>query len=237
MRRPRATDVRRDHPCLVKTDRGDVHCRRVVLATLIPFMDQGGFFVRAYPSRAYALAARLTDQAPRGMYISAESPIRSIRTLPEGRGIVVAGEDHKVGQDSDTQERFRVLEAWARRRFDVAEITHRWSSQDYVSADGLPFVGSLPLAGGDIMVITGLNRWGLAMSAAAAMILTDAIQGEKHPWSSVFNPNRANVLASAKKFVCENTNVAKRFVGGSAPRDLGETVEGTDERGGGRRIA
>ena len=154
-----------------------------------------------------------STKAPRGMYISAESPIRSVRAFPDESGVIVAGEAHKVGQDPDTRARFSALEAWARRRFDVEEITHRWSSQDYVSADGLPFIGNLPFAGGEIAVVTGLNRWGLAMSAAAAMILTDAIQGKEHPWSSVFNPNRANVLASAKKFVCENTNVAKRFVG------------------------
>ena len=43
----------------------------------------------------------------------------------------------------------------------------------YVSADGLPFIGRLPLSPGRVLVVTGLNRWGLAMGAAAALILDE----------------------------------------------------------------
>lgn len=212
----RATDVHRDDPCVVKTDRGDIRAQHVVLATLIPFMDQGGFFVRAFPSRSYAVTAKLAGSepsAPSGMYINVESPVRSVRPLPGRRGILIVGEDHKVGHDADTRRRYLALESWTREHFEVAHFTHRWSAQDYVSADGLPFIGPLPFAAGRVMVITGLSKWGLAMGAAAARILTDLIQGREHPWSSVFDTRRTNVLASARKFVSENLDVAKRFVG------------------------
>ncbi len=56
----RAVDVdeRPDH-AIVRTATGDLRADHVVLATLLPFVDLGGFFAKARPSRAYGVAARL----------------------------------------------------------------------------------------------------------------------------------------------------------------------------------
>ena len=63
----RATRVReRSDHVVVETDHGIVRANHAVIATLLPFVDSGGFFARARASRAYGLAARLRSPAPVG---------------------------------------------------------------------------------------------------------------------------------------------------------------------------
>ena len=56
---------------MVRTDPGSVTAAHVVVATLLPFVDRGGFFAKAQPVRSYAMAVRLGGGVPEGMYLSA----------------------------------------------------------------------------------------------------------------------------------------------------------------------
>jgi Rieske Fe-S protein len=105
------------------------------------------------------------------------------------------------------------LEAWTKRWFPVRAVEHRWSAQDYMSADGLPYIGRVPLQQGHCWVATGYNKWGLTTGTAAALIIGDLIRGRDNPWATVFDATRTDVLPSAQKLVEENADVAKRFVG------------------------
>ena len=76
------------------------------------------------------------------MSINAGSPTRSVRTASrDGETVlIVVGESHKVGEETETGQHFENLEEWAREQFGVTEFENSWSSQDY-SFDGPPFVG------------------------------------------------------------------------------------------------
>ena len=200
----------REHTRVV--DVGTLRADHVVLATHLPFPHAGAFFARAHPYRSYALAARIAGPRPRGMYISAESPTRSIRSTPDG-WVVLGGEGHKVGHDDDTRQRYEALEAWARERFGVEEIGYRWSAQDYETVDGMPYVGRLTDGRSRVWVATGFRKWGMSNGTAAAMILTDLIAGRANPWAEAFDSTRLSPQASAKSFVRENAEVGVRFVG------------------------
>ena len=195
----------------VVTDRGNVTAQEVVVTTHIPFVDTGGYFGRMDPMRSYALAAKVRGERPRGMYISVEQPTRSVRSTASG-WLVVSGEGHKVGHDDDTRERYAALEGWTAETFDTEPIEHRWSAQDYEPADGLPFVGRLPGQDG-AFVATGFGKWGMTNGVAAAMILSDLVQGRPNPWEATFDATRVALKQSAKGVVSENVDVAKRFVG------------------------
>jgi glycine/D-amino acid oxidase-like deaminating enzyme/nitrite reductase/ring-hydroxylating ferredoxin subunit len=210
----RVRDVTEDkRGCDVMTDLGTFKAGHVVVATHLPILDAGGFFARAHPYRSYALAARLADRRERihGMYISAESPTRSIRSTPDG-WTIIGGEGHKVGQDDDTRERYRVLEDWASRHFAIDEIGYRWSAQDYESVDGLPYVGLLSPGHERVWTATGFRKWGMTNGTAAAMILKDLITETANPWSEAFDSTRLAPGASVKSLVAENLDVGKRFV-------------------------
>jgi glycine/D-amino acid oxidase-like deaminating enzyme/nitrite reductase/ring-hydroxylating ferredoxin subunit len=211
--RTRALRVHDGAPCRVDTDRGTISADSVVVATHFPFTDRALFFARQHPERSYCLAARIDGAAPNGMFISAGSPTRSIRSHPvEGEEVlIVGGEGHKVGQGGAMAPRYRTLATFAEKNWDVSEVLYRWSSQDNMPADGVPFVGRLTPRSRATYVATGFRKWGLAMGAAAAELLTGAILGREDETLAFFDPNRLNPVASAKDLVSENANVAFHF--------------------------
>jgi Rieske Fe-S protein len=196
----------------VTTARGTVTADFAVLATHLPFLDRGGFFARAHPYRSYALSMRLRGDVPEAMCISAEDPTRSLRPAPGAR-LIVGGEGHKSGRDPDTRQRYAALEAWARSRFDVEEIEQRWSAQDYLTVDGLPYVGRLRRNEERVLVATGFRKWGMTNGTAAAQMLADAILGRDNAWQHAFDATRLAPRSSLVSFVRENIDVARRFLG------------------------
>ena len=69
--RTRAVHVEDGSPCIVETERGRVDAEHVVVATLMPFLDRGGFFARAFPSRSYVVTARIDGALPDAMLVNA----------------------------------------------------------------------------------------------------------------------------------------------------------------------
>jgi Rieske Fe-S protein len=47
----------------------------------------------------------------------------------------------------------------------------------------------------------------------AGVVISDQILERDNPWTELFDPYRVKPLASAKQFIKENVNVARRFVG------------------------
>jgi glycine/D-amino acid oxidase-like deaminating enzyme/nitrite reductase/ring-hydroxylating ferredoxin subunit len=239
----RATDIDDGAPCTVTTEHGTVRAGQVVLATQIPFLDRGGFFAKTSPSRSYALAAQIDGVLPEGMYLSADKPARSIRphSLENQTFLLVGGEGHKVGQDEDTRRRYAALEDWAHDRFPVRSIDYRWSAQDYMPADGVPYIGRLTAGSDKLFVATGFKKWGMTTGTLAGMMISDAILDRDNPWAPLYDATRLDLSYSAKALIAENLDVARRFVGDrlairSAPsleelsRGEGNIVEVNGER-------
>jgi glycine/D-amino acid oxidase-like deaminating enzyme/nitrite reductase/ring-hydroxylating ferredoxin subunit len=219
----RVVGVGQGEPCEVRTDAGHtVSAGHVIVATHLPILDRGLFFARTHPERSYVLLARLRGAVPQGMYLSDESPAHSLRSVPtpDGELLMVGGESHKAGQ-GDAAARYAALEQWARDRFDVLSIEHRWATQDNMPADGLPFAGRLWPFSERVLTVTGLRKWGLAMGTAGAGIVADLIAGRENPWTATFNPLRLHPGAATVDFVKENANVGKRFFVDRIPGGIG----------------
>jgi glycine/D-amino acid oxidase-like deaminating enzyme/nitrite reductase/ring-hydroxylating ferredoxin subunit len=201
----------------ISTTRGELTADQVVVATHFPFLDRGGYFARMHPERSYGLGFYVNSGAkpPQGMYLSTESPSHTVRSHPTANGemVIAGGESHKTGQGGDTAERVARLERWARERFDVRSIEYRWSTQDNMPVDGVPFIGRLAPFQKRIWVATGFMKWGLTNGTAAGMILTDLIGGRDNPWAGLFDSTRFKPFASARELVKENANVGVHFVG------------------------
>jgi glycine/D-amino acid oxidase-like deaminating enzyme/nitrite reductase/ring-hydroxylating ferredoxin subunit len=208
----------------VTTDRGTITADFAVLATHLPFLDRGGFFARAHPYRSYAMSMRVRRDRPDAMYISAEDPTRSLRPLI-GNLLIVGGEGHKTGRDPDTTRRYTALEAWARSRFDIEAVEQRWSAQDYMTVDGIPYVGRLQRNEERVLVATGFRKWGMTNGTAAARILADSILGRENAWGHAFDATRLAPRPSLMSFLRENFDVARRFVGDRFARPRARTGE------------
>ncbi|SFS64461.1 FAD-dependent oxidoreductase [Halostagnicola kamekurae] len=212
--RTRVTDVTPGNPCRLRTERGQtVTAERVVLATGYPILDRAGYFTRMHPKRSYVLGLRIRGEPPSAMYYRPGEPYRSVRTHHDREGalVLVGGENHKTGQGGPTADRYRRLERWARERFPVESIDYRWSTQDYVTADRVPFVGRAGVAAENVFVATGFRGWGMTNGVAAGRLLARLIDGEHPPEADLFDPLRFTPKPSAADAITENADAASQF--------------------------
>ena len=210
----RATHVREDGPrCIVETEHGELTAGHVVVATHLPFLDRSGLFAKAHPHRAYAIGVRLDGAPPMGMYISGDTPTRSLRPVQvEGEEVLIVGGDgHKPGSGSDLSSHYDNLKTFAHEHFPVRAVEWEWSTQDYFSVDHLPYIGRLTPRTKRVFGMTGFQGWGLAQGVASGILLTDLISGRENPWRELYDPHRSTPRASATKFVKENTIVGAHF--------------------------
>jgi glycine/D-amino acid oxidase-like deaminating enzyme/nitrite reductase/ring-hydroxylating ferredoxin subunit len=202
----RVTEVGHNESCELITPSGSLTADTVVLATGIPFLDRGLYFAKVTAQRSYVLAFRGATQVPRGMYISADAPTRSLRTaVHDGEELLlVGGNGHPVGRHPmNPSDLVADLTDWAQRWFDVKESTHIWSAQDYVAHGGVPFVGKLPRGGGNVYLATGYSKWGMTNSVAAAMRLSGEILGDAPTWARTLG-TRVSKPASAIRYFRAN---------------------------------
>jgi Rieske Fe-S protein len=232
----------------VKCPSGRVSAGRVVVATHYPFLDRSLAFARLHVERSYAITCRIAGAPPDGMHISGDTPTRSVRAVPlpgaDEELLLVGGEGHKTGTVSDTELRYERLEAFARQHWDVVSVEHRWSAQDPITADLLPYVGALTPRDDRVLMATGFAKWGMTGGTAAALLLSDLALGRPAPSADLFDPWRVTPLASARSIAKENAQVAAHFVGDRvrhadprAPRDLRPGQGAIVEHGGKRAAA
>ncbi|MEU0542676.1 FAD-dependent oxidoreductase [Nocardia sp. NPDC005978] len=215
----------------VHTDLGDLHADSVVLATGTPILDRGAFFARLEAQRSYALAFEVPGSIPHGMYLSADSPTRSLRSAPTSAGelLLVGGNGHPVGREPETGSKVDELIEWTRTYWPTAQLTHSWSAQDYSSIDALPYVGPL-LPGSDrILVATGYAKWGMTNGVAAALALTGRLLGATPAWAPALEAWRPRELAGLVSALAANSKVGLALAGGWARAELHTTGDAPPE--------
>ena len=204
----RVTRVAGNKSCELITSAGTVTADNVVLATGIPFLDRGLYFAKVTAQRSYALGFRVSTPIPRGMYISADAPTRSLRTAlhEDEELLLVGGNGHPVGRHPKNPSELVIdLTDWTRRWFQ-GERTHVWSAQDYVAHAGVPFVGKLPRGGGHVYLATGYSKWGMTNAVAAALRISGEILKRVPPWARTLG-TRVSKPASAAAFLRTNTAI------------------------------
>jgi glycine/D-amino acid oxidase-like deaminating enzyme/nitrite reductase/ring-hydroxylating ferredoxin subunit len=223
--RTKVLDFTDDLPCRLYTDRGSVKAQNIILATHTPIHDIAHqpdlmlLSTKIAPYRSYILGVRLvekrfgpTNVVPAGLFWDTVEPYHYTRTYQDEKGLllIVGGEDHKTGQDINTNECFTRLEEYVRARYEVDEIEYKWSSQFYEPIDGIPFIGK-PNIHSHLYVATGYSGNGLSFGTIAAMLLSDLVLGKANPWSQLYDPNRV-VIGGAADFIKQNLDVATHFV-------------------------
>ncbi|MFA5524062.1 MAG: FAD-dependent oxidoreductase [Tissierellales bacterium] len=103
---------------------------------------------------------------------------------------------------------------FAKDIFTVEDIPYRWSTQDCMTLDGIPYIGHYTSNTPNLYVATGFQKWGMTNSMVSAMLIRDLMVNGKSQWQDVYNPSRSTILASAKNFVVENYNVADQLIEG-----------------------
>jgi glycine/D-amino acid oxidase-like deaminating enzyme/nitrite reductase/ring-hydroxylating ferredoxin subunit len=159
---------------------------RLVIATGAPSLT-GWLWPGAKTSahRSYLLAVETTSTVP-GMFISAGSPTRSVRTAAPRSGpaiTLVGGSGHPVGRTRSEAAKLDELRIWAEEYFPGAVVTHAWSAQDYATPEDLPVFTALNGTAGRVHLATGYDKWGMTNAVAAARAIAAEILGKPVSWA------------------------------------------------------
>lgn len=186
-------------PVTVRTTRGEVRARSVVVATHYPFPRRGGWFALLSVSRHHAVVVRAPD-GPLGRMTQWVGPdSRSTRPVAEFDGddrIVVVGPGHPTGSPAarDGEARWAELCEWAHVTFgaDPAPL-YRWAAQDTSMPDHLPVAGPLVPGRDDVQAVAGLGGWGMTNGTIAAHQLVQRLLGAEESWGDWSLPRRPSL--------------------------------------------
>jgi glycine/D-amino acid oxidase-like deaminating enzyme len=178
---------------VVTTESGEVNARAIFLATNVPIAGN------AEPYRTYVMAFEADADHPDGLFWDTADPYHYTRWQETDAGafLIVGGEDHRVGDQEDTEGCFARLLAYAREHFRVRLPSHRWSGQVIEPHGGLPLIGG----SGNIYISTGYSGQGMTFGTLGAMMVADFITGVDNPYKEVFSPTRANPSMTAREFI------------------------------------
>ena len=173
-------------PGRVITNRGEIKCQKIIVATHFPIVNKhGGYFLKMYQHRSYVLALKGAE-LPQGMYVDESDTGLSFRHYKDL--LLLGGGGHRTGKDGGN---WRELQDFANKHYPQAKIVRRWAAQDCMTLDGIPYIGRYSRHTSNMLVATGFNKWGMTSAMAAAMILTELVCGWESDCASVFSPSRS----------------------------------------------
>lgn len=219
-----------DTPTVITRDGHRVSCKYLIMASHFPFYDKKGlYFARMYVERSYAIGIKTKKNYPGGMYLSVDDPSRSLRYTPVNGEplVIVGGENHQTGQGPDTLLHYLALESFAETHLGIKEYNYRWSAQDLITIDKLPYIGEVTAGSPRILTATGFRKWGMTNGTTAARILADMIFEKENRYQELFSPTRLfKADPSIKKLITINADVAGHLLKGKleyvgkSPNDL-----------------
>jgi glycine/D-amino acid oxidase-like deaminating enzyme/nitrite reductase/ring-hydroxylating ferredoxin subunit len=209
----RMTGVTDGEPCEVETSSGTLRARDVIVATNVPANNWAALITKVPAYRTYAIGARGAPPIPRGLYWDTDDPYHYTRTQPsaDGEVLIIGGEDHKTGTETDTLQRVESLLEYARSRFGVERADYRWSGQIIEPVDGLPYIG-LNTASEHVYVATGYSGNGMTFATVAGQLTSDLVLGRPTPYADLYKATRVKPLAAVKDFITENIDFPKHLV-------------------------
>lgn len=178
------------------TDYGSVRAKYFVSATNYPAIGtlKGGYFAKVHRELAHVLT--LSPHTPLGgMYIGVDG---GANYRSWGEHLIVSGESHVSGCGVDGA--YERLRREARESFPEAEEEMRWSAEDSMTLDGLPYIGRYSGGSETIFTASGFGKWGMTTAMAGAVTVAELICGKTSMAAAIFDPSRFTPRASAEEF-------------------------------------
>ncbi len=173
-------------PNCIRTERGRIHARRIIVATHFPMLNKhGSYFMKLYQHRSYVLALNC-DYPLDGMYVDENDKGMSFRRY--GDYMLLGGGGHRTGKKGGS---YPELHAFTSRHYPDANPVMEWAAQDCMSLDGIPYIGQYSGRTPDLYVTAGFNKWGMTGAMVGAMLLSGIITGKTPEWAEIFNPSRS----------------------------------------------
>jgi glycine/D-amino acid oxidase-like deaminating enzyme/nitrite reductase/ring-hydroxylating ferredoxin subunit len=183
-----------------------------VVATHTPLQGNTGtlsaalFQTKLAGYSTYAIEARVpAGTLPQIMCWDTADPYLYLRvdSHSDGEVVILGGEDHKTGQETDTEACYARLEEMLHTIVPGRPaVERRWSGQVIESVDGLPYIGE---AENGQFVATGFAGNGMTFGTLAGMMACDAAMGAQNPWCDLFAVER-KTLSATWDYLRENSD-------------------------------
>lgn len=195
----------------VETDRGTVKAEHVVFAAHYPFINVPGYyFARMHQERSYVIALE-GAKIPDGMYLGINPGGLSFRSC--GDLLLLGGGSHRTGVNPTDRTgagcRYGMLRNKSQEIYPGCREVCRWSAQDCMTLDGIPYIGRFSGRRPHWYVATGFGKWGMTSSMVSARILTALIAGQDCEEADIFSPNRHVTARAAKELAVHSVYTAK----------------------------
>ena len=179
------TKVQELKPGKAITQNGEIEFKKIIIATHFPILNKhGAYFLKLYQHRSYVLALENAQNVD-GMYVDENDKGMSFRN--HKNVLLLGGGSHRTGKKGGS---WKELEEFARINYPQSKIINKWSTQDCMTLDDIPYIGQYSKSTPNLFVATGFNKWGMTSSMVSAMILADLVQEKSNDYASVFSPSR-----------------------------------------------
>lgn len=149
------------------------------------------------------------------MYLGIDKNSYSFRSA--GDTLLLGHGSHRTGKcpkKNPYEEMRRLREHF----YPDTEEYGRWSAEDCMSMDSVPYIGHFSGVLADWYVATGFGKWGMTTSMAAARMVTAQIMGRRTPYDEVFTPQRFRPKAAAATFLSHAGYSAAGLMSGAMPK-------------------
>ena len=185
----------------------NVKAKNVVISTHYPIKNfPGMYFSKMYQDKSYAIAVDTKQDENEiidGMFIQSCDPVISFRTAKykDKNLLIVAGSGHRTGQaEGKIEDSFVNLENYIKKYYPNAETKFKWSTEDCVTLDKVPYIGQFSNLLPNMYVATGFKKWGMSTSHVAGKLISDLILGKENEYVDIYKATRLEPIKNIKEF-------------------------------------
>ncbi len=192
----------------VYTPGAKINAEHIVLACHFPFVNYPElYFLRINQERSYVVSGRCENSRIDAMYIGTTQNDLSVRSYQDM--LLIGGNSHRTGIDDKNQAYHHLLNE-GKKLYSQFQETARWSAQDCITLDNIPYIGNFSKNNPNIYIATGFGKWGMTSSMVSANIISDRICRRKNENKDIFSPQRFNLPACSKNML---TNIGYTIKG------------------------
>lgn len=183
---------------ILKIDNNTIHAKNFIVATHYPFINFPGFyFLKLYQSQNYTIVFKPPQKqesfALNTTYECIDKNGFEYRRV--GKNILCLGPDVRTGKKT-YHSKYRIIEEHLKEDFSEYKEITRFSAQDCITADQLPYAGLYSNFLNNVYVLTGFNKWGITNSYITSSVVCNMITKKISGTKNIYAPDRNNFFAS-----------------------------------------
>lgn len=170
-----------------------IKANHIIMACHYPFINPDNlYFAKIYQSKSYVISFK-TEKKINKNYVSLDPPYYYIRSYDENT-LIIGGNDHITGKNIENP--YKKLEDKIYKIDINAKIEKKWSTEDCMTIDSLPFIDKYSKKNKNIYLVSGFQKWGFTNSHIASQNTTKMIQNKNY--DTLYKSKRYTLIRNLK---------------------------------------